>query len=424
MSNLLHKVKDAVTHDKPSHSSNTAQYDPNISNQADPRVDNTFKGTAGTTGTTGVGGAGAGGVSSTVPHQNTTTHGRPSEYDNTRSTNAGPHTSNIANKVDPRVDNSFKGTAGTAGTTGTTGIGGAGAGGVSSAAPYQNTTNTHSTNAGPHTSNIANKVDPRVDNSFKRTTGTTGTTGIGGAGAGGVSSTVPHQNTTTHGRPSEYDNTRSTNAGPHTSNIANQADPRVDTTLGQSGTTGVASGGYSNPHSANTGLHGSNVANTTDPRVDSNRNNYGTTGGISGGYDNPHSTNAGPHGSNVANVVDPRVDSDRSKVGTAGGVTSSGIAPGNTASGGITSGGHNVGNPQLANAEPNSASRADPRFGTSDRNLRSGVAPAGSSYTSPGSGTTQNTAGPHNSDLLNKLDPRVDSNLDNSRTIGRDATRS
>ncbi|QKX59596.1 uncharacterized protein TRUGW13939_06733 [Talaromyces rugulosus] len=298
MSNLLHKVKDAVTHDKPSHSSNTAQYDPNIGNQADSRVDNSFKGTSGTTGTT---------------------------------------------------------------------------------------------------------------------------TGVGGAGAGGVSSATPYKNTTTYGRPSEYDNTRSTNAGPHTSNIANQVDPRVDATRGQHGTTGVTSGGYSNP---NTGLRGSNVANTTDPRVDSNRNNYGTTGGIPSGYNNPHTTNAGPHGSNVANVVDPRVDSDRSKVSTAGGVTSSGIAPGDTASGGISSGGYNVGNPHLANAEPNSASRTDPRFGSSDRNLRSGVAPAGSSYTSPGSGTTQNTAGPHNSDLLNKLDPRVDSNLDNSRTIGRDATRS
>jgi hypothetical protein len=33
-----------------------------------------------------------------------------------------------------------------------------------------------------------------------------------------------------------------------------------------------------------------------------------------------------------------------------------------------------------------------------------------------------NTAGPHKSDLLNKLDPRVDSDLDGSKTIGGDKT--
>jgi hypothetical protein len=33
-----------------------------------------------------------------------------------------------------------------------------------------------------------------------------------------------------------------------------------------------------------------------------------------------------------------------------------------------------------------------------------------------------NTAGPHKSDLLNKLDPRVDSDLDGSKTYGGDKT--
>jgi hypothetical protein len=33
-------------------------------------------------------------------------------------------------------------------------------------------------------------------------------------------------------------------------------------------------------------------------------------------------------------------------------------------------------------------------------------------------GPAPNTAGPHKSDLLNKLDPRVDSDLDGSKTIG------
>lgn len=46
---------------------------------------------------------------------------------------------------------------------------------------------------------------------------------------------------------------------------------------------------------------------------------------------------------------------------------------------------------------------------------------AGSSMT-PGSGTAQKTAGPHNSDLLNKLDPRVDSDMDGSKTTGGNKT--
>lgn len=271
-------------------------------------------------------------------------------------------------------------------------------------------------NTAPHNPNIATNADPRVDstrvpgngNAF---TATAGTTGVGGPS--GVSSTAPYQNTT-YGSATEHGNPRSTNAGPHASNIANRVDPRVDATRGQHGSTGMPSGGYSNPHSTNTGPRGSNVASMTASGTDSNYNNYGATGGVPGGYDNPRSTNAGPHGSNVANMADPRVDSDRSKVGTASGMTSSGVAHG-----GMASGGYNVDN-------SNVTTKTGPPFAPQSHtnNLKSGVAPAGSSYTTPGSGTAQHTAGPHHSDLLNKLDPRVDSNLDNSRTIGRDATRS
>ncbi|KAF5016016.1 hypothetical protein F66182_12438 [Fusarium sp. NRRL 66182] len=133
-----------------------------------------------------------------------------------------------------------------------------------------------------------------------------------------------------HDKPSN-----STNAGPHDSNIANKADPRVDsdrdhraaysaagtgnTTAGtglSSGTTGTGAygtetSGYTG--TTTTGPHDSNLANKADPRVDSDRGQYGTTGGLTSGgaYDtNPNSTNAGPHSSNLANKVDPRVDSD------------------------------------------------------------------------------------------------------------------
>jgi len=37
-------------------------------------------------------------------------------------------------------------------------------------------------------------------------------------------------------------------------------------------------------------------------------------------------------------------------------------------------------------------------------------------------GPAPNTAGPHKSDMLNKLDPRVDSDLDASKTVGGNKT--
>jgi len=47
-----------------------------------------------------------------------------------------------------------------------------------------------------------------------------------------------------------------------------------------------------------------------------------------------------------------------------------------------------------------------------------------SNYSSatPGSGNTNQTAGPHNSNLLNKLDPRVDSDMDGKKTYGGQKT--
>jgi len=42
--------------------------------------------------------------------------------------------------------------------------------------------------------------------------------------------------------------------------------------------------------------------------------------------------------------------------------------------------------------------------------------------TEPGYGTGRTTAGPHSSNLENKLDPRVDSDLDGSRGLGGNTT--
>jgi len=157
--------------------------------------------------------------------------------------------------------------------------------------------------------------------------------------------------------------------GPHGSRVANAADPRIDSdldgsrnggahssaygstgvgnhTTGTHTTTGHQNGGIAaklNPADHSTGIgarDGTQVGNSTG------NHHTGTTGGIS------RSTNAGPHDSNVANKLDPRVDSDLDSTGNRHGAQTGGV------------------------------------FGTSG------------SQATPGSGTAQNTAGPHNSDTL------------------------
>ncbi|KAL8812425.1 MAG: hypothetical protein Q9200_001032 [Gallowayella weberi] len=86
------------------------------------------------------------------------------------STTAGPHSSNVGNKMDPRVDSDLDGSRGLGGR-GTTGTG------------YGS-----NTTAGPHDSNMGNKMDPRVDSDLdgSRGVGGRGTTGTGyGAGSTG-----------------------------------------------------------------------------------------------------------------------------------------------------------------------------------------------------------------------------------------------
>jgi len=121
--------------------------------------------------------------------------------------------------------------------------------------------------SGPHNSRVANATDPRVDSdrdgsrnlgaaSNTRGTGTNGN--YSGAGTGLTNTTA------------------STNAGPHSSNIANKLDPRIDTDRDGSRNLGAASGTSSNGAYSGTQT-GNHIGHTGD------------RGGIS------NSTNAGPH---------------------------------------------------------------------------------------------------------------------------------
>jgi len=236
-------------------------------------------------------------------------------------------------------------------------------GSKSSSTTHTNATTGHSTTghsttsgttegvAGPHNSRVANAADPRVDSDLdgSRNAGAAHNSHSTTTGSGLTGNT---HSTHTTGSSLTGNNHGSTNAGPHSSNAANVLDPRVDSDRSkQHGTTGVGSSGYTGTHTGNTmGSH------------------TGTTGGLS------HSTNAGPHDSNALNKADPRVDSDLDGRGNRHGASTGGILG------------------------------------------------ASGSHATPGSGTAQNTAGPHNSDMLNKIDPRVDSDRDGSKTVGGNKT--
>ncbi|KAF7861572.1 hypothetical protein EAF04_008134 [Stromatinia cepivora] len=216
------------------------------------------------------------------------------------------------------------------------------------------------------------------------TTGTTGTTHTGTTHTG-----------TTHSGYAEGSH------GPHSSSMANAADPRVDSDLDGNrlpnktsagygtqdassyGTTGTHTGAHTGTHipgTSNTGHaegshgpHSSSLANAADPRVDSDLDGNRLPNKTTGGYGTQDTY--GSHNSNLANAADPRVDSDLSSTGNRHGAST----------------GHSA-------------------FGVSG------------SHATPGSGTAQNTAGPHNSDMLNKIDPRVDADLDGSKTMGGNKT--
>lgn len=146
------------------------------------------------------------------------------------STTSGPHGSDLSNSADPRVDsdNSRFGSSNTGGLgSGASELGSSSAGYGSTSTGYGS-----STTSGPHSSNLANQADPRVDSDNSRF-GSSNTSGLGSShtGTGGLGSS-----STGYGS--------STTSGPHSSNLANQADPRVDSDnsrLGSSNTSGLGS---------------------------------------------------------------------------------------------------------------------------------------------------------------------------------------
>lgn len=218
---------------------------------------------------------------------------------------SGPHNSRVANAADPRVDsdNSRRtaghgemGSSGLGHSTGTSGFG-------------THTSGTAEGATGPHNSRVANALDPRVD-SDRDNSQTIGGTGYGSSGIG--------------------HNTHSTGLG-HTTGTSGLGGTGIGHNTHSTGTSGLGSSGIGhNTHSTGTsgfgthtsgtaegvhGPHSSRLANAADPRVDSDRDNSRTVGNNAGGHltsgPGPAPNTAGPHSSNIANKLDPTVDSDR-----------------------------------------------------------------------------------------------------------------
>jgi len=268
-------------------------------------------------------------------------------------------------------------------------------------------TGTHTsttTHTGPHSSGVANAADPRVDSDRDHSTN---------LGAANYGPGAQHNNQQTGVTGTGFGagtGNGSTNAGPHDSNVLNKLDPRVDSDRDGKGNMGVASYG---PGAQNTG-------SSTGP-------NFGAGAGIGAGTGNG-STNAGPHDSNFMNKLDPRVDSDRDGKGNMG-AASYGPGANNTNSGttGTYGSSTSYGTTTAGPHDSNLLNKADPRV-DSDRD---GSANMGAASYGPGAQNTgtfegakhtgfnaDQGAGPHSSNLANKLDPRVDSDRDGSTNFG------
>ncbi|KAE8379283.1 hypothetical protein BDV26DRAFT_171872 [Aspergillus bertholletiae] len=207
--------------------------------------------------------------------------------------------------------------------------------------------------AGPHKSDIANKLDPRVDSDLSKQKKPSNA-GIGGAGGASSIHTGSAQKT----------------AGPHTSNTGNKLDPRVDSdrdNRARHAPGTAASDARTGPAPRTAGPHGFDMGNKLDPRIDSDVDNRAQFAPTTHSHNTSHlggsgattSTTAGPHGSKIGNKIDPRVDSDLDNRAQ--------YAPGTTKTG---------------NENP---------YAMQDTTLSSG-----------------SNTGPHESKTMNKLDPRVD----------------
>ncbi|KAK4104349.1 hypothetical protein N658DRAFT_522074 [Parathielavia hyrcaniae] len=151
-------------------------------------------------------------------------------------------------------------------------------------------------------------------------------------------------------------------------------------------------------------------------------------------YHNEPEGTHGPHSSRPANAADPRVDSDRDHSHTAGGTGTTGHTAGGMGTTGRAAGQGEYGSAGYGThgtyAEgthgPHSgrmANAADPRVDSdrdNSRTMGAGRTAGHGEYGSSGFGTgsSEGAHGPHGSRMANAADPRVDIDRENARTVG------
>ncbi|KAF2143391.1 uncharacterized protein K452DRAFT_317541 [Aplosporella prunicola CBS 121167] len=317
-------------------------------------------------------------------------HGHGNEGIDTRNTDtaephfaSGPHVTETANRLDPHVSGSTglpsASHMGSSGPETTAGYG-SGIGATSTAPGYD----TSSATAGPTSHDQGHH--------YGRDAAIAG--GVGAAGAGLYEA---------RSKGSTTEDPASMTHGPHKSNIMNVADPRVlPDTDKMKGHHAESTATDPAPHT--TGPHKSDVLNVLDPRV------------LPEPEKMKQHTTAGPHQSDTLNRMDPNVDSNLSSQQGQHHHGRDAALAGGAGAGGF---GAYEGNKRLHNAagphQSDTTNRADPRvdsdlsqqgFGASEGNKR-----------------LSNTAGPHHSDTMNRADPRVDSDRSqqSQHHYGRDA---
>lgn len=386
----------------------------------------------------------AGDGSHFTPGDHHTGHGT-SGIGSTSGNTAGPHASNLANKIDPRVDSDRDGSR-TAGSYNTSGGLASGYGaGTSTTGP---TTSTRG-HGDPMAGNI-NKPLPHTPASFTGPPGTGPTLGnlpdrtVGSTGTPGTTAAAPHhqqhqidpyRNDPSYGSTAvdttstqrSYPLTGGTTTGPITSGLGHSGHgPVLPTTaphrhhdIPEAGVTSTSQGGLMHHYHTRHDINPANPdPNKVDPRI-AETVHFGhtppealraaaslpvaTTGVAAAapvpGHDYSQgssvgetSSTAGPHKSNLLNKLDPRVDSDQDGSRTYGAVpgTLGGTSHGTTGGG----------------MEPGYSS------------VPTGIA----GPTATGATGSGYSSGPHSSTIANRLDPRVDSDRDGSRTLGASGT--
>jgi hypothetical protein len=207
--------------------------------------------------------------------------------------------------------------------------------------------------------------------------------------------------------------------GPHSSRAANAADPRFDSDRDHRANPGTTTtGGLGSTHNTHTtgGMTGGSTYSENMPGYSTtgrteNMPGQTTAGGLGHSSGLPEGT-AGTHNSRLANAADPRLDSDLDgsrRVGSnTHGTNQTGLG-GSTGTYGQTTGTSGL------------SSHGAGAHGPTGTTHQTGLGNTSSGY-GTGPGPAPKTAGPHSSDMANKLDPRVDSDLDGSKTMGQEKT--